>query len=181
MDPVTMSAALAAFAPEMIGMEAALVAAPEVMAGIGAGTAGAAGATAATAAALPTLAEAMSPLALEAGGGATAEALSPVASEMYGGAQNVFAGAAPTVMDKFKSYLDKAGPKLAGQVGADMMNEQAPRPQAGSARMPGSQQQTTTTEPFDYGGAAVQPVGAAERLNISDEELKRLLMSLRGY
>jgi hypothetical protein len=181
MDPVTWGTAIAAFAPEMIGMEVALAAAPEVMAGIGAGTAAAGGATAATAALAPTLAEAMSPLALEAGGGATAEVLSPVASEMYGGAGNVFAGADPTVMDKFKSYLDKHGAKIAGQMGSDMMDDQAPRPQQGSSRMPGSQQQTTTTQPFDYGGGTVQPAGAAERLNISDEELKRLLMSLRGY
>jgi hypothetical protein len=180
MDPVTMSAALAAFAPEMIGMEAAILAAPEVMAGIGAGTAGAAGATAATAAMAPTIAEAMSPLAAEAGAEAFG-ATSPVTSEMYGGVQNIFGGADPTVMDKFGAMLAKNGPKLAGQIGQGMMDEQAPRPQAGSARMPGSQQQTTTTEPFDYGGAAVRPVGAAERLNISDDELKRLLMSLRGY
>jgi hypothetical protein len=116
-------------------------------------------------------------------------ALSPVALEQGGGAL-LSGSVAPGMMDKFGAMLAKNGPKLAGQMGAGMMagqmgagmmDEQAPRPQAGSARMPGSQQQATTTEPFDYGGAAVQPVGAAERLNISDEELKRLLMSLRGY
>jgi hypothetical protein len=165
MDPVTGAAAFSAWLESMAA--AAAVAAPEVAAGAAAAGAGA-----------EALA-AMSPLAVEAGGGMVG-ALSPVALEQGGGAL-LSGSVAPGMMDKFGAMLAKNGPKLAGQLGQGMMDEQAPRPQAGSARMPGSQQQTTTTEPFDYGGAAVQPVGAAERLNISDDELKRLLMSLRGY
>jgi hypothetical protein len=165
MDPVTGAAAFSAWLESMAA--AAAVAAPEVAAGAAAAGAGA-----------EALA-AMSPLAMEAGGGMVG-ALSPVALEQGGGAL-LSGSVAPGMMDKFGAMLAKNGPKLAGQVGADMMNDPAPKPQMGSSRMPGSQQQATTTEPFDYGGAAVQPVGAAERLNISDEELKRLLMSLRGY
>jgi hypothetical protein len=164
-DPVTGAAAFSAWMESMAA--AAAAAAPEVAAGAAAAGTGA-----------EALA-AMSPLAVEAGGGMVG-AMSPVALEQGGGAL-LSGSVAPGMMDKFGAMLAKNGPKLAGQMGQEMLSDQAPRPQAGSARMPGGQQQTTTTQPFDYGGAAVQPVGAAERLNISDEELKRLLMSLRGY
>lgn len=175
-DPVTMSAAVAAFMPEMIGMEAALAAAPEVAAGLGIGEAalGAGGAGAIAGGAI----EPISPLALEAGGGATADVISPVANEMYGG--NVFQGAGK---DKFAAMLDKYGPKLAGQMGQQMMggDEQQPMPQGGGPRMGGQQQQAQPVA-VDYGGAMQRkPVGGAALLGINDDELKRLLMQLRGY
>lgn len=175
-DPVTLGTALAAFAPEMLGMEAAMLAAPEVAAGLSA--AGAAGLGAgATAVAMPTIAEAMSPLAMEAGGGATAEMLSPVASEMYGG--DVFGNLAGK--DRFAAMLDKYGPKAAQMLASDLNEQPAPMPQAGGPRMGGQQQQAAPVT-VDYGGAVQRkPAGGAQMLGINDDELKRLLMSLRGY
>jgi hypothetical protein len=177
-DPITIGTAIAAFAPEMIGMEAAIAAAPEVLGGLGAAGAAGAGAAGATAVAMPTIAEAMSPLAMEAGGGATAEALSPVASEMYGGAGNIFSGAGK---DKFAALLEKYGPKAAGMLANDL-NEPAPRMQSGGGPRMGGQQQAAAPVAIDYGGAAQRkPAGSAALLGIDDEEFKRLLMSLRGY
>ena len=175
-DPVTLGTALAAFAPEMLGMEAAMLAAPEVAAGLGA--VGAAGLGAgATAVAMPTIAEAMSPLAMEAGGGATAEMLSPVASEMYGG--DVFGNLAGK--DRFAAMLDKYGPKAAQMLASDLNEPSAPMPQAGGPRMGGQQAQAAPVT-VDYGGAVQRkPAGGAAMLGINDDELKRLLMSLRGY
>jgi hypothetical protein len=164
-DPVTM-AAVTAFLPEMIG----------------AGTAAATGAALAegTAAALSPLAleagagmvGAVSPLALEAG----SAAFGPAAMELAGWTGGVASA------DKFGAMLDKMGPKLAGQMGEQMMGgDQQPMPQGGGPRMGGQQQQPQPVQ-MDYGGAAPRrQAGASAVLGIDDEELKRLLMNLRGY
>jgi hypothetical protein len=161
------------FAPEALAAETAAAAAGAALAE---GAAGAAG----TAAAL-------SPLALEAGGGMVG-AMSPLAIEAgsagFGPAAMDLAGWTGGVAgaDKMGTMLNKMGPKLAGQMGQQMMDEkQQPIPQAGSPRMGGQQQQAQPVA-IDYGGAAQRrPAGSAEMLGIDNEELKRLLMSLRGY
>lgn len=179
-DPVTIGTVAAtlwpeflaagAVAPELVGGTLAAMA-PEMLAVGGATAAGAAGLAA------PTIAEAMSPLAMEAGGGATAEMLSPVASEMYGG--DVFGNLAGK--DRFAAMLDKYGPKAAQMLASDLNEPSAPMPQAGGPRMGGQQAQAAPVT-VDYGGAVQRkPAGGAAMLGINDDELKRLLMSLRGY
>lgn len=159
-DPVTISAAIAAFVPEA-------VAAGEL-------AAGAAAATGAEALA------AMSPMALEAGGGMVG-ALSPVALEQGGGA--LLQGAvAPGLMDSFGAAMAKHGPRLAGQMGQQMLADDQPQmPAPGSPRMNGQQAQAAPVQ-MDYGGAMPRPgAGASQMLGIDEQELKQLLMSLRGY
>lgn len=177
-DPVTIGTVAAtlwpeflaagAVAPELVGGTLAAMAPEALAVGSAVGGATAAGLAA------PTIAEAMSPLALEAGGGATEAVMSPVASEMYGGAMGG--------QDKFAAMLDKYGPKLAGKMGAEMLEgDQPPPPQGGGPRMNGQQAQAQPMT-VDYGGAMPRKgAGASQMLGIDDAELKRLLMSLRGY
>jgi hypothetical protein len=179
-DPVTIGTVAATLWPEFL---AAGAIAPEVVGGTLAAMAPEAlavgGATAAGLATAPTIAEAMSPLAMEAGGGATEAVMSPLATEMYGGAANPFAGAAPG-KDRIAAMIDKYGPKAATML-ANNMEEPAPKPQSGGPRMGGQQAQAQPVT-VDYGGAAQRkPAGGAAMLGIDDAELKRLLMSLRGY
>lgn len=160
-DPVTISAAIAAFMPEAIA--AGELAAGATAAGMGA-----------------EAMAAMSPMALEAGSGMVG-ALSPVALEQ-GGAAMLQGSVAPGMMDKFGAMLAKQGPKLAGQMGQQMLAGDDQRmPAPGSPRMNGQQAQSTPVQ-VDYGGAMPRKeAGASQMLGIDEQELKRLLMSLRGY
>lgn len=123
---------------------------------------------------------AMSPMALEAGGGMVG-ALSPVALEQAGGAM-LQGSVAPGMMDSLGAMLAKQGPKMAGQMGAQMLAGDDQRmPAPGSPRMNGQQAQPTPAQ-VDYGGAMPRKeAGASQMLGIDEQELKRLLMSLRGY
>ena len=72
--------------------------------------------------------------------------------------------------------------KYGANMVSDSMDEPAPQMQpAGGPRMGGQQQQAQPVT-IDYGGAAQRkPAGSSQMLGIDDEELKRILMSLRGY
>ena len=164
-DPVTMSTAIAMFAPEMIGMEAALAAAPEVAAGIGT-AAGAAGAGAIAGGEIAPLAAGADPY------------LQMMATQAPNG---LWETGALAQQDKMGALLQKMGPKAALQMAGQMGGGQQPMPQGAGPRMGGQQQQAQPVA-VDYGGAMPRKSGgAAGMLNVSDEELQRLMMALRGY
>lgn len=169
-----MTAAVAMFAPEMLGMEAMLAATPEVMAGLGvadaaaAGAAGAAGAGAIAGGAIEPIAATADPYLMMRA--------TPTMEGIYE------QGAMLGTKDKMAAMIDKMGPKLAGQMGSQMLAGDDQRmPAPGSPRMNGQQSQPTPVQ-VDYGGAMPRKeAGASQMLGIDEQELKRLLMSLRGY
>jgi hypothetical protein len=93
-------------------------------------------------------------------------------------------GALPETISNGYNNLPTVGQKMVDStVMSTLMPQQQAQRGSSSVRMPGSGggQAAAANPPFDYGAPNQQLQGAAGKLNISEEDLKRILMSLRGF